>query len=499
MIADDLLPVTVLAAVLSALALLACLRERVQADEGYLWYGALQTLAGEVPLRDFRSYEPGRYYWCALWMLVLGRGIAALRVAVHAFFFVGLACGLLGLRLGGVEWPAVITAGIVLTVWAHPHYKLFEPAIAMVAVLAGVALLTDPEPATILLAGVVAGGSAFFGVNYALYSGAALLGLTLLVGLKSGEVGLLPGLGAYFAGAALGASPLLILGVLVRGVFPALFERRVRRLLARGASNLPLPVPWPWRTSERGRAGQPFVGIYFLLLPAFAWSVAVWAVLAPWADVQSEAAVVSAGAVGTFGLHHAFSRAGLTHLAQSMPPFILGLTALLGHGLGWAALAVLLGWGTAATVLTVHPRLLRRRRRNKYVRRDIGGSPLWIPRREARILDTVRLVVERHLEPADPLFAVPTLTALHPMLDRRSAVYDTFCVYPASEGEQRMMLRSIEEQRVRLAVVHDHPLDGRGDLRFSRTHPAVWSHLGSEFEPLDLPDLPADYHVLRRA
>src|SRR5215217_5975306 len=218
MIVDDLLPAAALAAMLSAVALLACMRERVLADEGYLWYGALRTLDGEVPLRDFRSYEPGRYYWCALWMLALGRGIVPLRVAVHAFYFIGLTCGLLALRLGGIGWPAVIVAGVVLTAWAYPHYKLFEPAMLMVAVLAGVAVLTDPGPTTILVAGTIGAGSGFVGVNYGLYSGAALLAVTLLAGLKSGEVDLVPGLGAFFAGVILGASPLLVLGAVARGL-----------------------------------------------------------------------------------------------------------------------------------------------------------------------------------------------------------------------------------------------------------------------------------------
>jgi hypothetical protein len=504
MIAGDLVAVAALAALLSAASLLSHVKEGpAKADEGYLWYGALRTLEGETPLRDFHSYEPGRYYWCALWMLAFGRGVIPLRVAVYAFYFVGLTSGLLALRLGGVDWPGVIVAGILLAAWADPPYKLFEPALAMVAVLAGVILLTDPELGTVLLAGAVAGGSAFFGFNYGLYSGAALLGLTLLVGWKSGEVEPVEGLAAYLAGVGLGALPLLAMLALVPGMGAAFFELRVRDVLARGTSNLPLPVPWPWRPAphavlELGPAGRRVIGVLFLLLPLFAWSVAVWAVLSPWAEIEPRAAMVAASAVAGFGLHHAFSRADPVHLAQSISPLILGLVALVGNRAGLGVLAVLLGSGTMTTVLAIHPRVRRRRRPGAYVIQDIHGSPLWVTLPDALLLDAVRSAVERHLDPGDPLLAVPTLATLLPMLDRRSAVYDIFCVFPASAIEQRLMLRSIEEQRVALAVVNDLALDGRDDLRFARTHPAVWSHLRSEFESLELPSLPPGYHVFYR-
>jgi hypothetical protein len=94
------------------------------------------------------------------------------------------------------------------------------------------------------------------------------------------------------------------------------------------------------------------------------------------------------------------------------------------------------------------------------------------------------------------MLAVPTLVHLLPIFGRRSATYDTYCVYPASEREQQRMLRSIEDESVRLALVSDHPLDGRDDLRFSRTHPLVWTYLSAEFERLELPGLPRSFHVL---
>ena len=59
-------------------------------DEGYYWYGAQRVIQGEVPMRDFMSYDIGRYYWAAFWMNIVGDdGIFGARLSAAIYQALG--------------------------------------------------------------------------------------------------------------------------------------------------------------------------------------------------------------------------------------------------------------------------------------------------------------------------------------------------------------------------------------------------------------------------
>ena len=151
-------------------------------DEGYLWYCVQRTLLGEVPVRDFMSYDPGRYYWAAalLWPLH-ANGIVAVRAATAAFSMLGVVAGALmvlrGSTGGGsvarVGWCAFAIAMFLL--WLVPRWKGYDAAISVLLVASLARSLVHPSAARFFVHGVVVGLAAVLGRNHGFYGVVACL------------------------------------------------------------------------------------------------------------------------------------------------------------------------------------------------------------------------------------------------------------------------------------------------------------------------------------
>jgi hypothetical protein len=466
-------------------------------DEGYLWYGTQRTLAGEVAIRDFRAYDPGRYWWCAAVLRVLGPGLIQLRIACGTFQWLGLTAGVVAATRATGSVAAGVAAGAVLAVWGQPRHKPFEASATCFAVLAGQLLLEHPSGGRAAVVGLVVGLGAVLGLNLALYLGVAAVSL-LAVLARAGSVVPLAEL-AVGAGLGLlvGAAPVLAAALLARGYARAYWRRKVAVVLGRRTTNLPLPVPGPRRARRAPqlaglpRGGPLLAGALFSLAPLAPAVVLLTALVAPGRGPGGVPLAVAAAAVALPAAHGARSRAEVGHLTMWAHPLLLLAVAATTAGTvaaaaAWTGLAA----ATALVALPAHPLARRWHERHRLVEARAGGARLLVTPGEDHVLAVLQRLARGRV-----VVALPVLVGVHAMVGGRAPAYDTFCVYPATPEEDAALRDELLAAGIEVAIVDDAALDGRDDLRFRATHPRTWEMLESVLSPAPALGLPASLLV----
>ena len=477
------------------------------ADEGFLWYGAWRAAAGDVPLRDFQAYDPGRYYWVAALSPVVGDGIHGLRTAVAAFWVVGLTLGLLAARRAVRSWTMLAGVGVILTLWLFPRW-VFEPALAMAAVFFATRLLERPSLDRHFAAGAFVGVAAFFGRNHALY---ALLSLAVVIAVQwrgAPRATVARRAASFAAGAALGAAPLLVMLLSMPG-FAAAYAASVGEMFRLGTTNLTLPVPWPWL--ENYTAMPPLDALSralytssFVVMP-LSLAIGAFLLLRRRTPPPPMALFLAAAVVGIPYMHYAYSRADFIHFASAIHPWLLALIAAPALAAPrrrpWAAVAVA-AFVVPLSVLTV-ARLSPLGSKlaapaDAYVARDVAGEALWLPRADADFLARVEAQRLAHLDPSQGVLVAPHLPGLYRILGRPSPVTEIYFLFAATAEQQRSMITDLEARSVTWAVLGNEPIDGMDERRLAHTHDQFWRYLRDAFAPSDDGALGRGYAVLRR-
>jgi len=474
------------------------------ADEGYLWYGVKRTLAGELPLRDFQAYDPGRYHWCALLAPLFGDGIVGVRAAVSAYAALGLAAGLSVLARAVRHPAALVAGGILLGLWLFPRHKLFEPATALLVMWATVRLLEAPTPRRHLVAGLVVGLSGYVGRNHALYAGLASAAAIALDAWKDPRPGLARRAGAWIGGVALGCAPFAVLMLFAPGFARGLLDS-VLLFLDRGA-NLSRAWPWPWDLSLRGlnrtEVWRELTEVVAFLLPVAAAPVLVWTtVRAPRETWRARASLSGATVVGTVYLHHASVRSDVFHLAQGLPPLFVALLSLpLVAGAGrartvalWSAFALLTGAVAATWNQTLSSTLYGRELRE----RTVAGERLLLSPSQAAYLPAIEHTLGARLGEA-PIFIAPNRPSLYCVLGKSAPTWWIYYFWKLSPEEQEGTIARLEERGVDWALIVDSPVEEREDLLFRSMNELVWAHFQSAWERVPTPELPEDHLLFHR-
>lgn len=471
------------------------------ADEGYLWYGVQRTKAGEIPILDFRAYDPGRYWWGAGWS-PRRVSLRAVRLATACFGFFGLTCGLLALATETQRPDLLAAAAAVLATWMTPHFKHYEPAAAMITVLALTTWLGHPSAATALAVGAAVGLALVFGLNLGLYAAGAV-GLSAALHAAGGDVHSWPTEAlAGLAGFVAAGSPVIVLAARNPAFRQAYWRRKVRTLLQRGTTNLRIPVAWPWTRGLEGHfpgvagIGMMLVGvtlIAFVVVPAGL----VVARLTNVADLSPLA--IGSSTTALFCAHGTFSRADLPHLSMWIHPLLLTLVAVtIGHAIAFSIAAAFVLVATWTIGRAYQPALHFKGRHNQ-VNVDVGDTRLRVPPPEGERLAALQAVATAAREHGQQVLALPILCAVYAMGELESPVYDTFPVYPAASETDEALRIEIEKIRPEIVLIDDAAIDGRAELQFTTNYCQTWAFIEGAYEPVHIAGLSPALIVRRLA
>jgi hypothetical protein len=474
-------------------------------DEGFLWYGAQRVIAGEVPLRDFQSYDPGRYYWSAAIMALSGdSGIIALRAAVAAFEVAGLVLALLMISGRNRRPSALLTilAAVTLSVWMYPRHKLFDITLSIALIAAFACLIRNATPRSCFAAGVVVGFVAVFGRNHGVYGVAAGLCVIAYLARRENVFRPLSGLIAWAAGLVIGYLPVLAMIAFVPGFADALWESIVF-LFDLKATNLPLQVPWPWLAPidadfPIATAQKLLIGTFFIALLAF--GIAGIAFLIRRAPRHKPAApeLVSCALLSLPYAHFAFSRPDIGHLAQGIFPLLIGCFVAirdLRTALKWPLALAL----TAASLFIMLPQQPGWGCRFDYdcIKTDVAGSNLNVDMGSANSLRILKELIQLYSPAGRSFVATPFWPGAYPAFGRASPMWEIYALFPSSEAFQLAEIERIKKANPGFVLVWDYALDDDENLRFRNTHPLIDQFFRDHYDRL--PDGPQKlgYQVYR--
>lgn len=481
-------------------------------DEGFLWYGSVRTRLGEVPIRDFKAYDPGRYYWSAAWGSLFGDGILAFRQSVAFFQVFGLWLGLLAGRRAGLGWASVFPLGMVLLVWMLPYFKIFEASLVLAAVFCAAFLIGRPDPRTHFFIGCFVGLSGFIARNHGLYNFVGFLALILFLQFKVGGGGFLRKLAAWAAGVCVGYLPMLVMLVSV----PGMFARFIESLLSyaeMGETNISKAIPGPWVLVRERLMQRPplfrfqivFYSASWVIIPLGYVGAGLLALRTRGTQVCQRQLVLAAVFLGIPHFHFAIARADIYHLLPVVSPFLLllaGLPAAFGkEKIRAARITLFLAW-LIFTVVAGASSLFWTQKvgaaSDGLVATSVGEDTLLLDAELSRVVRRTQEIYRKKIGSEDSLLVIPFHPAFYSMLKIRSPVYDIYASIHQSEKNQRRMIEEMEANRVGWILYADQSVDGREDLRMNKTYPLVWEHIEKNFEKVPIDSLPEPYQFFRR-
>lgn len=472
-------------------------------DEGWLWYISKRTALGDVPLRDFFSYDPGRYYWSAFIFKLLGRsGFYEQLLANYLFAIVGLTFTYLAMLRAGLSrtWRMLILLllGVVI---GFPRHKIYEQTLSLIAVAALAFVFAAPQRMKRwLLLGIVIGLAAFFGRNSGIFCFIAALLAFALLKLRGERVRGARAIGIVAAGIAIGYSPMIFMVVLVRGFARPFFESVL--LTPRWAWSL--PIPFPWHVHLKGLHGldllQARAVSWLCVVVPLTYAFLLWRTARLKRGLDgAEWLAAAASCAGLGFLIHAFYTSDFFHIAQGVVPFVVAAGAFAGHL--WStherrlSLSTLAPFSTLAVLiflvlacwLPMEPLVQHFRIEANaplsVTQIAIDSRDFEVPVEQADLMKTIEGAFQDCGARDGAFFEAPYYPGLYAFLNTRAPTWDTFFLWPRSEQIQQNEIGSLQRNGATVFLMNDKfAMNGRNTLKLSATNPQLLAYIKTRRE-----------------
>lgn len=468
------------------------------ADEGFFWYGVQRVMNGEVPIRDFMAYDPGRYYWSgALLSLSHSHGIIAVRVTAAIFQAIGIFIGLITLARSTAKqspWWWVLVA-FTLTLWMYPWFKVFDICSAIALTGAFSFLIEKPSYRRYFLAGFTVGIVAIFGRNHGVYGLVASLEVMIYfaIGGKK-DLKIFKVLVVWSGGIFVGYLPVLLMVALIPG-FAKSFWESIEFLLRIKGTNLPLPVPWPWHFNPFVDLSGVLLGVLFVAIVVFGVLGIVWAVRQKLNKTSVSPVLAAAVFLALPYAQYAYSRADVVHLAMGIVPFLLGSFAILANQTEtrkWWLGLILSGAGLFV-VLPLHSGWICDVQ--KCARANIAGDKVMVTSNEANALNMLTKLTAQFAPDNRNILVAPFWPGAYAVMQRKSPMWEIYALFPSTREIGQAEIRRIKMANPGYALIINSGLDGRDELRFSNTHPLVYQYVVDHFTRVDDLTLGPEYQL----
>lgn len=471
-------------------------------DEGFLWYGTWRTSLGEIPRRDFKGYDPLRYFWTAgVSLLFNNNGIINLRLAESLFLAIGFFFGLMTIREFISSRVTLIFSALLLLIWISiPSYKPFDHTIALVLLYYAFKFLkADYSIKRIFAIGILVGIAACVGRNHGVYAFIIFGALILIQALQLTQLKLI--LKSYLIwgmGIIAGYLPMLLFFLFIPGFFDS-FWSNIVDLVTRENLSMALSFPWPWNINfEQGRLevlSAISLSILTILLIWFFLSlcIALWKGKIENSDIKSLIVVLII--IQFVYYHNFYSRTDIFKFTTSSHALIIGLICLCSYrknfpritGIRYqlifliASIPFSIGLRTpivqkiAASIMPVSDEY-------SFRKMNIKGDMLWIRNDHADRINNFIKEKKELVRPEENVLIVPNWPGAYNLIEQKSPLFENYFLFQKDKDKQLDQIQELEEKNVNWVLYSYQAVLRSDSLTFKDTHYKLWQYIQTHFE-----------------